>query len=167
MFSYLCQGINFGDMAILEWGKNIKVDRIEYQRKKTINTLKVPKVISIKITDEINLILSLFKKSDKNQKGYIFPIIDKELGGKQLRDYILDKNKEHNTNLKEIGKKLEIDLNLTSYVARHSYATVLKRSNVPTAVISESLGHSSESVTQNYLDSFDNSVIDDANKNLL
>jgi integrase len=62
---------------------------------------------------------------------------------------------------------LEIDLNLTSYVARHSYATVLKRSNVPTSVINESLRISSENVTQNYLDSFENSVIDDANKNLL
>ena len=53
------------------------------------------------------------------------------------------------------------------YVARHSYATVLKRSGVPTSIICESLGHSSERVTQIYLDSFENEQIDEAMKNLL
>jgi len=56
---------------------------------------------------------------------------------------------------------------LTTYVARHSYATVLKRSGVSTSIISESLGHSSERVTQVYLDSFENKQINDAMKNLL
>ena len=58
-------------------------------------------------------------------------------------------------------------LRLITYVARHSYATVLKRSGVSTSIISESLGHSSEKVTQIYLDSFENSQIDEAMKNLL
>ena len=57
-------------------------------------------------------------------------------------------------------------LNIT-YTARHSYATVLKRSGVPTSIICESLGHSSERVTQIYLDSFENEQIDEAMKNLL
>ena len=57
-------------------------------------------------------------------------------------------------------------LNIT-YWARHSYATVLKRSGVPTSIICESLGHSSERVTQIYLDSFENEQIDEAMKNLL
>jgi len=51
--------------------------------------------------------------------------------------------------------------------SRHSFATVLKRSGVNTSIISESLGHSSEKVTQIYLDSFENSQIDEAMKNLL
>lgn len=53
------------------------------------------------------------------------------------------------------------------HVARHSYATVLKRAGVSTAIISESLGHSSEKVTQIYLDCFENKQVDDAMKNLL
>ena len=53
------------------------------------------------------------------------------------------------------------------HVARHSYATVLKRAGVSTAIISESLGHSSEKITQVYLDSFDNEQISNAMKNLL
>jgi integrase len=56
-------------------------------------------------------------------------------------------------------------LNIT-YVARHSYATVLKRAGVATSIICESLGHSSEKVTQIYLDGFENSQIDKAMENL-
>ena len=51
---------------------------------------------------------------------------------------------------------------LTTYAARHTYATVLKRSGVSVALISESLGHSNVSITQIYLDSFENSQIDEA-----
>ena len=69
--------------------------------------------------------------------------------------------------LKEIGKELGVELKISSYVARHSYATILKRSGVSTSVISESLGHSSERVTQIYLDSFENKQLNDAMKNLL
>ena len=56
---------------------------------------------------------------------------------------------------------------LLMHVARHSFATVLKRSGVSTSIISESLGHSSEKITQIYLDSFENSQIDAAMQNLL
>ncbi len=66
-----------------------------------------------------------------------------------------------------IAKKANIEANHTTYVARHTYATVLKRSGVNTSIISESLGHSSEKVTQIYLDSFENSQIDEAMENLL
>ena len=85
----------------------------------------------------------------------------------QKRDRIHKAMKAINHALKRIGETLDIPISLTTYVARHSYATVLKRSGVSTAIISESLGHSSEKVTQIYLDSFENSQIDEAMKNLL
>ena len=72
-----------------------------------------------------------------------------------------------NKNLKQIGNALQIPIPVTTYVARHSFATILKKSGVKTSIISESLGHSSEKITQVYLDSFDNSQIEDAMKNLL
>ena len=72
-----------------------------------------------------------------------------------------------NTRLKLIGKELNLPINLTTYVARHSFATVLKRAGVSTSIISETLGHSSEKITQIYLDSFDNEQVDKAMDNLL
>ena len=72
-----------------------------------------------------------------------------------------------NRRLKNIGKELGIDKKLTTYVARHSHATTLKRAGVSTSLICEALGHSSEKVTQIYLDSFENSQMDAAMQNLL
>ena len=75
--------------------------------------------------------------------------------------------KTTNKYLKKIGEHLKIETPLTTYVSRHSYATVLKRSGVSTSIISEPLGHSSEKITQIYLDSFENSQIEEAMNNLL
>ena len=72
-----------------------------------------------------------------------------------------------NTQLEVIRKKIGLNFPLTTYVARHTYATVLKRSGVNIGIISESLGHSDLKTTQIYLDSFENSEIDAAMKNLL
>ena len=69
--------------------------------------------------------------------------------------------------MKAIGKELGLPIELTTYVARHSFATSLKRSGVNTSLICEALGHSSERVTQIYLDSFGNDQMEDAMKKLL
>ena len=72
-----------------------------------------------------------------------------------------------NNHLKQIGEELNLPISLTTYVARHSQATVMKKAGVPTALISQIMGHSSERVTQIYLDSFGNDQMDEAMKNLL
>ncbi|WP_308663612.1 tyrosine-type recombinase/integrase [uncultured Alistipes sp.] len=72
-----------------------------------------------------------------------------------------------NRELKVLGKLIGLEVPLTTYVARHTYATVLKRSGVSVALISESLGHSDLSTTQIYLDSFENAQIDEAMQHLL
>lgn len=69
--------------------------------------------------------------------------------------------------LKRIGKELELPLEITTYVARHTYATVLKRSGAPISIISGGLGHKLESTTQTYLDDFEEEIYDEYNKNLL
>lgn len=73
-----------------------------------------------------------------------------------------------NTDLKRISAEIGIEeKKLTTYVARHTFATVMKKSGQSTALISEALGHDSEQTTQIYLDSFENDVLDEATKALL
>ena len=69
--------------------------------------------------------------------------------------------------MKIIGKKLELELKLTTYTARHSFATVLKRSGAPIEFISESLGHKDLGTTENYLDSFENEIKEQYQRKLL
>jgi integrase len=103
------------------------------------------------------------------ESEYIFPILDqsKHKTATQKDNRITKISKEVNKDLKEIALKAEIDFNITFYVARHSWATILKRSGVSTSVISEAMKHDTERTTQIYLDSFENDILDEANENLL
>ncbi|WP_297604246.1 site-specific integrase [uncultured Alistipes sp.] len=156
-FSYFMGGINFVDMAYLT-GKNIVNNRLIYNRRKT------SKLINLPMQERAFVVLKEYKKSNE---PYLFPILSSKHKTEQQRLNRLHKViTKVNKVLKSIGEELQIPIKLTTYVARHSYATVLKRAGVATSIISESLGHSSEKVTQIYLDGFENSQIDKAMENL-
>ena len=108
-------------------------------------------------------------KSDHADEDYIFPILDRRIHKteQQIYDRVRKVLKHVNKALHEWSRLLGLKIELTTYVARHTFATVLKRSGVNIAIISESLGHSDLSTTQIYLDSFENSQIDAAMQNLL
>ncbi len=152
-FSYFMGGINFVDMACLT-GRNITEGRLIYNRKKTSKLINLPlQEVAIKV----------LKRNEDSSKGYLFPILSNAHKTEQQKLNRLHKViTKVNKALKVIGEELGIPIKLTTYVARHSYATVLKRAGVATSIISESLGHSSERVTQIYLDSFENNQIDRA-----
>ena len=162
LFSYLSCGINLTDMARIRYC-DIFEGRLSYHRQKT------GKLISFQLQPMALDIIEKYHKPEARQDDYVFPILDRKVHKTaiQIRDKVRKANKATNKALHKIGEKLGIPIDLTTYVARHSYTTVLKRSGVSTAIISESLGHSSEKVTQIYLDSFENSQIDEAMKNLL
>ena len=60
-----------------------------------------------------------------------------------------------NKYLEKILTELELSKKVTTYFARHSFATMLKKGNVSPLYISEALGHTSLKTTQHYLDSFE------------
>ena len=159
IFSYLCGGINFTDIANLTKA-NITNGRLHYIRQKT------GKLIKLGISEEA---MQIIKKYESESKGYLFPILNTNIHKTPLQK----QNRIHkmlgkiNKNLKLIATQLNVDANMTTYVARHSFASVLKKSGVSIALISEALGHSDLSTTQGYLDSFDNEQIDTAMQNLL
>ncbi|NQU33019.1 MAG: site-specific integrase [Bacteroidetes bacterium] len=153
MFSFYNRGMNFVDIAFLKV-KNIESGRINYYRQKTGQRF------SIKITDKSKTILDRYSKL-KDPESYIFPIIYRK--SKEYLDY-RNAMRLMNKKLKKISTILELDVPLTTYVTRHSWATIAKKSGISTAIISEGLGHESEETTQVYLDSFENDVLDDANE---
>ncbi len=156
LFSFFAMGINFIDIAFLK-PSNLVNGRLEYKRHKT------NKSFSIKITEPMKEILNYYL-TGKNPDDYIFPII-KRRGDSRLEYLdITSKRRVYNRMLREISQKCELETNLTSYVSRHSWATIAKRSGIPTAVISEGLGHSDTQITEVYLDSFDKEVLDDYNE---
>ena len=158
IFSYLNAGINFIDIAKLKHS-NIAENHLIYNREKTKKLINVP--LQVKA-------LEIIAKYQKDKSPYLFPILSPfHKTEVQIANRLHKMLAKINKHLKELGERLELPIPLTTYVARHSYATVLKRAGVSTSIISESLGHSSEKITQVYLDSFDNEQINNAMKNLL
>lgn len=157
-FTYYCGGINFIDIANLT-SANIIDDKLIYKRHKTNKLIKIPLQPQA---------IEIIKKYRKKDRKYLFPIFsDFHMTEVQKTNRIHKVLAKVNKRLKEIGEELNLPLTLTTYVARHSQATVMKKAGVSTAVIKEIMGHSSEKITQIYLDSFDNEQIDEAMKNLL
>ncbi|MDR2036532.1 MAG: site-specific integrase [Bacteroidales bacterium] len=152
-FSYLCNGINFTDLLKLKFS-NIVGDEICFYRQKTIRTSKVKREIQAMITPEIQSIIDRWGNSDKNPDNYIFPYLKGGETPMQERKKVMDVTKRTNRKLKEISEAIGIK-GISTYTARHSYATVLKRSGTNIAFISESLGHNDLKTTENYLASFE------------
>lgn len=160
-FSYLCGGISFVDIANLT-PINIIEGRLIYRRQKTHG--------------EINLLLSSEAIAYINHysqyqsvAGYLFPILHKthHITQMQKHNRVRKVCRQVNSELKEIAKELNIEANVTTYVARHTFATVLKKSGVNIGIISQALGHQDIQTTQIYLSKFDDEQVDEAMKNLL
>ena len=163
MFSYYCRGINFIDMAHLQW-ENIQGGRLLYTRKKT------KELFSISLLEPAQALLDYYRSAPvPGQQEYIFPILQAATHRTpvQIDNRINKVNHQVNQSLKLIGKQLGIDEKLTTYVARHSYATVLKREGIPIALISELMGHDSEQTTKIYLQGFGDDLLDTASRSVI
>ncbi|WP_287922635.1 site-specific integrase [Alistipes sp. UBA6068] len=161
LFSYFTAGMNFGDIARLRY-KDIVKGRVNYSRHKT------QKLLSFQLVPNAMQILEKYGTVGHGE-DYIFPILNRHehTTPQQIFNRLHKVLRKINRELKVLGEMIGLEMPLTTYVARHTYATVLKRSGVSVALISESLGHSDLSTTQIYLDSFENSQIDAAMAHLL
>lgn len=155
MMSFYLRGMSFIDMAYLK-KSDLKDGYVTYRRRKTGQQL------TIEWTSDMQLVLD---KYPDNESEYLLPII-KTTGINERCAY---RNVGYNINrsLKQITKMLSLNFRLTMYVARHSWASAAKAKGIPLSVISEGMGHDSETTTQIYLASLDTSVVDRANAMIL
>jgi len=160
LFSFYARGINFVDMMKLRWS-DINNGRIYYTRSKTKTQF------NIEIIEGAQQILDYYKAQDR-PTDYVFPILLVEnLNPVQIADRKHKILVRYNAHLKEIATLAKVQHHLTSYVARHSYATILKELGTSIEVISESMGHADVQITMTYLKQFDNEVLDKENRKLM
>lgn len=160
MFSYLCNGMNTTDIAYL---KKTDIDRdfLQFKRRKTMRTKKKDqRPIKVALHEKAREIMIKYQSPDN---PYAFCVLEPGLSPVTERNRIKRLLKFINEHMKKIAAELGIQLganyDLTTYVARHSFATRLKRKGASTDEISEYLGHSSVNTTKNYLDSFDDELL--------
>jgi integrase len=154
LFMLLANGMNMKDMALLRYG-NINDSYIEFERAKTKRTKRISKKIRIKITSKILEIIDKWGNPKQNDNTYLFPIIDARMSIEKQRTVIQQNTRLVNKHLQELGKKLGIDLKISTQAARHSFATTMMRNDMSIGFISDSLGHSNYKTTQNYLAGFE------------
>jgi integrase len=147
--------MSFVDMAYLR-KSDLKQGVLVYRRRKTGQQL---------IVKWESCMQDIVRKYDVGASPYLLPIITRP--NQDDRGQYLKASHMVNRHLKTIGRRLKIPIPLTMYVARHAWASIARSKNVPLSVISEGMGHDSESTTRIYLASLDNVAIDRANSLIL
>lgn len=155
MFSFYTRGMSFVDMAFLK-KSDLRNGILSYRRHKTNQQLLIKWEMPMQ---------KLVDKYDTTGSPYLLPVLKND-GKDEIRQY---KNEAHriNRSLKKIGELLGLAIPLTTYVARHGWASIAKSKNIPIATISEAMGHDSETTTRIYLASLDTSAVDNANRIIL
>ena len=157
LFSFYLRGMAFVDMAFLK-KSDLKCGLVSYNRRKTHQNLNIEWI------KPMQAIIDKYAEQTKDSP-YMLPI----LTGKETSPYTQYRKVEYNTNynLKKIGKMIGLKIPLTTYVARHTWASIALHMNIPIATISEGMGHNSYKTTQIYLESIDVATINEANKKII
>ena len=155
MFSFCTRGMSFIDMAYLKKA-DLNNGCLAYRRKKT------GQLMMIEWTKQMQDIIDKYKSDGTS---YLLPIITSE-DGSERRQY-QNQMRKINRLLKDIANRAGLPMPLSMYYARHSWATIARGRDVPLAVISEGLGHDSETTTQISLDSIKSSEVDKVNRMIL
>jgi len=130
--------------------------KISFIRAKTAREKKSkPRTIQAAITKGLGRIIDTWGNKPALQDQYIFPILTLGMTPQQEYAAVQQTTKMINRHIRFVAGKVDITQDVTTYVARHSFATILKRSGASREYISESLGHYSLDTTDNYLDSFE------------
>lgn len=157
MFSFYMRGMPFVDIAYLR-KTDLRIGMLTYSRKKTQQSLTVA------CEEAQKAIIERYAHLTENSP-YLFPIIQKTDG----TEYIQYQRMLENVNraLKKIGKMAGVSIPLTTYVARHTWASMARDMDISIAIISEGMGHRSLNTTQVYLSSISTSKINEANKKII
>ncbi len=155
LFSFYTRGMSFIDMSFLK-KRDLNGKILSYRRRKTSQQLFIKWESCMQ---------EIVDKYHSEETDYLLPII-RNIDIAERKQYLYSAH-NINRNLKKIGNMLELPLPLTMYVARHTWASIARSKNIPLSVISEGMGHDSESTTKIYLSSLDNNAIDKANRMII
>ena len=151
LFSFYCAGVRIGDLIQLTWS-NIQDGRLTYEMGKT------EKNRSIKLLPKALDILRQYQHKKSHSQDFIFPFLRNDINRNNIayfKKQLEAKAALINKCLKKIAVKAEIEKNLSSHIARHSFADIARKKKTSLLDIQKLLGHSSSKTTEIYLESFD------------
>lgn len=154
-FSFVCNGMNIKDIVYLKW-KNINEGQIEFVREKTKRTKKAKqKTIQVPLTDFAKSFIEKYRNSDRSKNSYVFPIVNDGMSEAEKDQKKRSFTRFINQHLKNLAKDNGLNGDISTYWARHSFATTAVRKNASLEFVSEALGHSDLKTTKNYFAGFE------------
>jgi integrase len=154
-FSYACNGINIKDIALLRW-ENLQGSALTFYRAKTTNTARKDlKPITATLIGFSAEIIENYGSKHRNPKSLIFDIISDEMSKEQQFKTVKNFTRFMNQNLKKLAESAGLPAEISSYWARHSFATNAIRMGVSMEMVSEAVGHSNIRTTQGYFAGFE------------
>lgn len=165
-FSYACNGINFKDIANLVF-RNYNGETITFYRAKTAGTNRDQAAVNIYLNEFSKAVIAKYGNKRNSPDDYIFNIVDHSQSAieqrKQLKNFI----RLINQHFSNFAKANGINENVSTYTARHSFATNAIRSGASIEFVSEALSHSNIKTTQEYFAGFENEVKRDISNKLM
>ena len=153
-FSYSCNGMNFKDIANLQY-KNIDGDTLIFRRAKTASSDSSQAPVKVYLSEFAKGVIEKYGTADKSPEKLVFPIIDlkatPEENHRQLKNFV----RFVNQHFLKFAKKAGINEKISTYWARHSFATNAIRSGASMEYVSEALSHSNLSTTKIYFAGFE------------
>ena len=156
---FLLRGLPFVDLAYLR-KSDLRDNVITYRRRKTGRPL------SVTLTPEAMILLKRYMSRDTDSP-YLFPLLKSGEGTKEAYHEYQLALRSFNQQLMLLGKMLGLNDRLSSYAARHTWATTAYYCEIHPGIISEAMGHSSITVTETYLKPFRSKKIDEANNQII
>jgi integrase len=164
MFSFFCNGANLSDLCRLRWS-NIRDGQILFQRHKTRHKRKKT-FIAVEITETLQQIIDRIAVRSVGHDGYLLPIFKPDWNEARCYAEVKQKTKDLNKYIRRIAKGVGIKTKISSYTARHSFASIQSASGASTIKLKDLLGHSSTNVTEGYIKSLDRKTNKELSANL-
>jgi integrase/recombinase XerD len=166
-FSFACNGANIKDIALLT-NKEVNEDTVKFYRAKTINTSKKDlKEIVVYLNDFSKTIIKKYGNLNKEKGEYVFDIISSKQSEAVKHKNIKNFTKFINQNLKKLAQSNGITKDISTYWARHSFATSAIRNGATMEFVMEALSHNNMKTTKGYFAGFEDKDKKEFMKNLM
>ena len=153
------RGLSFIDLAFLK-KNDYSEGYLTLRRQKTGTALR------IRVSQDASRLIHLYCNHDPDSP-YLLDILNGKLEGYAAYCDYQSKLRNLNVALKRLAAYSHVQKTVSSYCARHPWATQAKYCGIPIPIISEGLGHTSITTTEAYLKSFDNYILDSANERVI
>ena len=154
---FLFRGMSFVDLAFLR-KCDLQGDVITYHRQKTGRKLTI-------VASKEALEIIRRNINPDPESPYLFPII-KQVGRGEYKQYS-NMLRILNYRLLKVARTLKLRERISTYVARHTWATTAIRQNYNPSLICDAMGHSSVKVTETYFKSFREEDINRMNRRIV